>query len=119
MNAEERTEWRVAFFAFAVGFPIFLAFVAEGNLARGRAAMLAAGAIICAASGFWDERRKWWYWCSLFVVTIIHGLIVLKFSWSDRPLNYWQLLPFGFADALVVFVFLKIVQWIAKKRNVS
>ena len=95
-----RLKIAIAFAALAV----FSLVTAISDSDMGAAAGFAFSAIVAAAYGRWDLRRKWFYWTALAGLATLH--IVLLTFWHPSMPNTIQVAPLAVLDFILMICIL-------------
>lgn len=106
---------RIAILAPICACPLFIWFIYLGEKGRGIAAWVFASAILIVIKGFWDSRRRVWFWVAIATVVLLHIPLLLLVPWPktiDSPGFAMKpiLLPLVLLDLGVVIGCFKLVE---------
>lgn len=107
--------WAVV--ALVLSLPVAAAVEHYYDPGRGRAAGVAFGLMILVGRAFWYLRRHLWFWLTVAALVIIHLVLVVAVSWTNKSFPAPELWPVGFADFAAMCGFIKLVEKLMRKSD--
>ncbi len=91
--------------------PPFVLFAFLGHdPGRGRAASGSTIVIMYAVRGYWELRRRAWFWVVLTAIVAAHVLLVLLIPWTSKSYPGLLLFPVAVLDFAIVWGCFKLAQ---------
>jgi len=73
--------------------------------------------VLAAARSRWDLRNRVWYWVIVMVASLCQIPLIMFVPWMRRDLSYWNLLPLGFFDYVVVYWCINLAERVATRND--
>ena len=99
-----------AVIAFLISLPVAEFVEHYYDPGRGRVAGIACGLMILAGRAFWYLRQRIWFWITLVALVLIHVLLVVLFSWTNRSFPAPELWPVGIIDFAAMCGSIKLIE---------
>ena len=102
----------------AVGsVPIFWLFDNFGRLDVALPVLNGIAVLGVAIAVKWKQRRRAWFWITMAVIVVLHGLAILYIPWTTRWVPATEIAGIFSIDLFVVFVILAIVEHFLERRK--
>jgi len=87
-----------------------LIFFSFGEYDLGTSVALGIGSILFAIRVRWDLRRRFWFWCIIVLVLLLHIPLILHARWPHGWVPGIALLPTVLADCLIILGIVRFVE---------